>query len=110
MPVGFLQVDEARSPDPDCFKGALMRLRCGAIALASGILLAGGCGAQSNEEGFIAGAKVVPTKPGMEHIKSYGDIQRYEQEQARKRQAAKKSKPSKKSRVRAASPPRAREG
>jgi len=83
-----------------------MRLRCGAIALASGILLAGGCGPASNEEGFIAGAKVVPTKPGMEHIKSYGDIMRYEQEQAEKRQAEKKAKSPKKTKVKASSPPR----
>jgi len=87
-----------------------MRLRCGAIAFALGALLAGGCGPQSNEEGFVGGAKVVPTKPGMEHIKSYGDIQRYQQEQARKNLAEKRAKSSKKSRVGAESRPRPREG
>jgi len=86
-----------------------MRLRCGAIAIALGALLSEGCGSQSNEEEFVAGAKVVPTKPGMEHIKSYGDIQKYEQEQARKRHAEKRAKSSKKSRVGVASPTRPRE-
>jgi len=69
-----------------------MSLRCRAIAAALGVLLVGGCGPASNEEGIIGGAKVVPTKPGMENIKSYGDIQRYQTEQLRKRQAEKKAK------------------
>jgi len=89
-----------------------MRLRCGAIAIALAVcaLLAEGCGPQSNEEGFVGGAQVVPTKPGMEHIKSYGDIQRYEQEQARKKLAERRAKSPKKSRAGAASRPRPREG
>jgi hypothetical protein len=69
-----------------------MNLRCRAIAVALGVLLVAGCGPESNEEGIIGGAKVVPTKPGMEHIKTYGEIKSYEAEQAKKRMAEKKSK------------------
>jgi len=88
-----------------------MRLRCGVIAfaLAVGALLAGGCGPPSNEEGIVGGAKVVPTKPGMEHIKSYGDIQQYQFEQAKKLRAEKRAKSLKKSRPEGASPPRPRD-
>jgi len=68
-----------------------MKLRCGAIAAALGVLLVAGCGPPTtNEEGIVGGAKVVPTKPGMENIKSFGDIQKYEAEQAKLRMAEKK--------------------
>lgn len=90
-------------------KGSLMRLRNGAFALALGILLAGGCGPVSNEEDITGGAKVVPTKPGMENIKSFGDIQRFQAEQAKQRQAEKRAKTPKKSRSKEAASPRLRD-